>query len=152
MCVPSGMLDPSIPSDWLILTVFVNSWASSITERNAIWWWCPMHLAEFELATNTALSDFPNVEAKREEQRNCFKTPSRQDRCVHNFTDWLWKKSYFPAFSSNKACVGIWTTEDWSIRDVIFQEEQIKYRFRFLCYCRPDQLSNIETVLEFWYI
>ena len=31
--------------------------------------------AEFELATNTALSDFPNVEAKREEQRksNCLK-------------------------------------------------------------------------------
>ena len=29
--------------------------------------------AEFELATNTVLSDFPNVEAKREEQRNCFK-------------------------------------------------------------------------------
>ena len=62
--------------------------------------------AEFELATNTALSDFPNVEAKREEQRNCFKTPSRQNRCLRNFTDWLWKKSYFPAFSSNKACVG----------------------------------------------
>ena len=44
-----------------------------------------------------------------------------------------------------------------SIRDVIFQEEQIcihclKYRFRFLCYWRLDQLSNIETVLEFWYI
>ena len=29
--------------------------------------------AEFELATNTALSDFQNVEAKREEQRNCLK-------------------------------------------------------------------------------
>ena len=29
--------------------------------------------AEFELATNTALSDFPNVEAKREEKRNCLK-------------------------------------------------------------------------------
>ena len=29
--------------------------------------------AEFELATNTALSDFPNVEAKRKEQRNCLK-------------------------------------------------------------------------------
>ena len=28
---------------------------------------------EFELTTNTALSDFPNVEAKREEQRNCLK-------------------------------------------------------------------------------
>ena len=28
---------------------------------------------EFELAINTALSDFPNVEAKREEQRNCLK-------------------------------------------------------------------------------
>ena len=28
---------------------------------------------EFELATNTALSDFPNVEGKREEQRNCLK-------------------------------------------------------------------------------
>ena len=63
--------------------------------------------AEFELATNTALSDFPNVEAKREEQRNCFKTPSRQNKCLRNFTDWLWKKSYFPAFSSNKACVGM---------------------------------------------
>ena len=29
--------------------------------------------AEFKLATNTALSDFPNVEAKREEKRNCLK-------------------------------------------------------------------------------
>ena len=29
--------------------------------------------AEFKLATNTALSDFPNVEAKHEEQRNCLK-------------------------------------------------------------------------------
>ena len=28
---------------------------------------------EFELATNTAPGDFPNVEAKREEQRNCLK-------------------------------------------------------------------------------
>ena len=29
--------------------------------------------AEFELATNTVLSDFANMEAKREEQRNCLK-------------------------------------------------------------------------------
>ena len=29
--------------------------------------------AEFELASNTALRNFPNVEAKREEQRNCLK-------------------------------------------------------------------------------
>ena len=29
--------------------------------------------AEFELATNTALSDFANVVAKREEQRNSLK-------------------------------------------------------------------------------
>ena len=29
--------------------------------------------AEIKLATNTALSDFPNVEDKREEQRNCLK-------------------------------------------------------------------------------
>ena len=29
--------------------------------------------AEFNLATNTALSDFPNVEAKSVEQRNCLK-------------------------------------------------------------------------------
>ena len=29
--------------------------------------------AEFKLATDTALSDFPNVEAKSEEQRNCLK-------------------------------------------------------------------------------
>ena len=35
--VHSGIPDPGIPSDWLILTVFVNSGASSITERNAIW-------------------------------------------------------------------------------------------------------------------
>ena len=55
-----------------------------------------------------ALSDFPNVEAKREEQRKCLKhVPSRQDRCLQNFTDWLWKKSYFPAFSSNKVCIGM---------------------------------------------
>ena len=31
------------------------------------------HHAEFKLATNTAMSDFPKVEAKREEQRNCLK-------------------------------------------------------------------------------
>ena len=68
---------------------------------------CTSRHAEFELATNTALSDFPDVEAKREEQRNCFKTPSQQDRCLRNFTDWLCKKSCFPAFSSNKACVGM---------------------------------------------
>ena len=38
------------------------------------------HHAEFELATNTALSDFPNVEAKCEEQRNCLKhLVSRKD-------------------------------------------------------------------------
>ena len=29
--------------------------------------------AAFELAVNTALNDFPNVEAIREEQRNCLK-------------------------------------------------------------------------------
>ena len=29
--------------------------------------------AEFELATITALSDFPNMEPKREEERNCLK-------------------------------------------------------------------------------
>ena len=29
--------------------------------------------------TNIALSDFPNVEVKREEQRKCFKTPSHFD-------------------------------------------------------------------------
>ena len=29
--------------------------------------------AEFELATNTVLSDFPNVEANHKEQRNCLK-------------------------------------------------------------------------------
>ena len=36
-----------------------------------------------------------------------FKTHSRQDRCLRNFTDWPWKKSYFPAFSSNKVCIGM---------------------------------------------
>ena len=41
--------------------------------------------AEFELATNTALSGFPNVEAKREEQRNCFKHAIDE---VHSITDW----------------------------------------------------------------
>ena len=36
----SGIPDPGISSDWLIVIVFVNSGASSITERNAIWrWW-----------------------------------------------------------------------------------------------------------------
>ena len=35
--VHSGIPDPSIPSDWLILTAFVNSGVSSITEKNAIW-------------------------------------------------------------------------------------------------------------------
>ena len=54
--------------------------------------------AKFALATNTALSDFPNVEAKREEQRNCFKTPCRQNRCLRNFTDWLWKSLIFQLF------------------------------------------------------
>ena len=62
--------------------------------------------AEIKLATNTALSKFPNVEAKREEQR-LFKAPSRQDRCLRNFTDCLWKKSHFLAFSLNKARVGM---------------------------------------------
>ena len=62
---------------------------------------------EFELATNTELSDFPNVEAKTRRAKELFKTRSRQDRCLRNFTDWLWKKTYFPAFSSNKACVGM---------------------------------------------
>ena len=35
--VHSGIPDPSIPSDWLILTAFVNGGVSSITEKNAIW-------------------------------------------------------------------------------------------------------------------
>ena len=35
--VRSGIPDPGIPSDWLVLTVFVNSGASSITARHAIW-------------------------------------------------------------------------------------------------------------------
>ena len=35
--VRSGIPDPGIPSDWLILTVFVKSEACSITARNAIW-------------------------------------------------------------------------------------------------------------------
>ena len=34
---------------------------------------CTSRHTEFELATNTALRDFPNVEAKREGQRNCLK-------------------------------------------------------------------------------
>ena len=41
--------------------------------------------AEFELATNTALSGFPNVEAKREEQRNCLKHAIDE---VHSITEW----------------------------------------------------------------
>ena len=64
----------------MILTVFVNSGVCSITEKNAIWrnrkWSVFDHRekydiavmtdstsrhAEFELATNTTLSDFPNV-------------------------------------------------------------------------------------------
>ena len=67
----SGIPDPGIPSDWLILTVFVNSGASSITSKK----WDMEVMTdstfrpEFELATNTALSHSPNVEAKREEQR-----------------------------------------------------------------------------------
>ena len=68
----SGIPDPDIPSDWLILTVFVNSGESSITART-----CDMTVmtdstcrhAEFKLVTH----DFPNVEAKSEEQRNCLK-------------------------------------------------------------------------------
>ena len=35
--VRSGIPDLGIPSDLLILIVFVDSGASSITERNAIW-------------------------------------------------------------------------------------------------------------------
>ena len=35
---------------------------------------------EFELATNTALSDFPNMEAKREEQRSCLSDIVRENR------------------------------------------------------------------------
>ena len=66
-----------------------------------------MSRPEFELATNIALSDFPNVEAKREEQRNCLKHVVGTIDVFRNFTDWLWKKTYFPAFSSNKACVGM---------------------------------------------
>ena len=64
------------------------------------------HLCKYQIIKKgIALSDFPNVKAKREEQiKKLFKTPSRQDRCLRNFTDWLWKKSYFPAFSSNKVC------------------------------------------------
>ena len=54
--------------------------------------------AEFELATNTALSDFPNVEPKREEQRNCLKhIVGRID--VFAILPTGFGKSYFPAFS-----------------------------------------------------
>ena len=35
------------------------------------------------------------------------KTPTRKVRCLRNFIDWIWKKSYFPAVSSNKVCVGM---------------------------------------------
>ena len=61
--------------------------------------------AEFELATNTALSDFPSVEAKREEQRNCLKhVVGRIDVLAISHRLAL-ENSYFPVFSSNKACV-----------------------------------------------
>ena len=57
--------------------------------------------AEFELATTTAVSDFPNVEAKREEQRNSLKH-------LVGRIDVLEKVLFsVPAFSSNKACVGM---------------------------------------------
>ena len=59
--------------------------------------------AEFKLATNTSLSDFPNVEAKREEQRNCLKHVVGE---IYVFAISP-PTSYFPAFSSNKACVGM---------------------------------------------
>ena len=35
---------------------------------------------------------------KTRRAKKLFKTRSRQDRCLRNFTDWLWEKSYFPAF------------------------------------------------------
>ena len=38
---------------------------------------------EFELATNTVLSDFPNVETKREEQRNCLKREEQRNCLKH---------------------------------------------------------------------
>ena len=55
--VRSGLPDPGIPSDWLILTFFVNSGTSSITARNAIWravMTDSTSRPEFELATNSA--------------------------------------------------------------------------------------------------
>ena len=74
----SGITDLGIPSDWLILTVFVNSTVDRLRSQREMRYGCDVidstsRHAEFELATNTALSDFPNVEAKREEQRNCLK-------------------------------------------------------------------------------
>ena len=60
--------------------------------------------AEFELAANTALSDFPNVEAKRKEQRNCLKQiVGRIDVFAVSPTG-FGKSSNF---SSNKTCVGM---------------------------------------------
>ena len=57
---------------------------------------------------NSCLAKGPDCYMKkREEAKKLFKTPSWQDRCLRNFTDWLWKKSYFLAFSSNKVCTGM---------------------------------------------
>ena len=46
------------------------------------------HHAEFELATNTALSDFPNMEAKREEQRSCLSVIVRENRAGAKDRGW----------------------------------------------------------------
>ena len=61
-----------------------------------------------------------------------------------------------PAIACNalKLCLlKIWTLRLTHTRCNISRRTRLhtlfEYRFRFLCYCRSDQLSNIETVLHF---
>ena len=69
-----GIPDSGIPSDWLILTVFVNSGASSITERNAIWrWWRTLRPVTQNSNSKQTQRWVAFQTAKREEQRNCLK-------------------------------------------------------------------------------
>ena len=86
----SSIPGSGIPSDWSILTDFVNTRALLTQMRYAIWW----QSKTFQWVTwviksllNNIVKDFPQLaECLHEEQKNCIKIYMVNGRCICNLS------------------------------------------------------------------
>ena len=93
----SGIPDPDIPSDWSILTFFVNTLASSILMRNAIWLRSETFNSSVRIGDQQRNRRLSKSGESTEGTRGLFEESGAQQRQPNSMAECL-------AFSRNTSC------------------------------------------------